>query len=132
MQTLADWQGTACILRAGLTASYAGHVGAVLAGSALAVQGPGIGYLVGLAAWGYLVYLQVRVALDAELFSWLANGGDLAEIDDFLVRAGLISATRERSADERCRGALRLWRRLIAALVVELAAVGAGLAIGLR
>ena len=127
MNPLADWQGTACLLRAGFRASMAGHVGALLAGIGILHQGVEAAYLVGLGAWAYLVYLQVRVSLDAELFSWLASGGTVAELDGFLVRAGLISGGRERSVEDRCRGALRLWKQLLVVLFVELTAVVIGL-----
>jgi hypothetical protein len=127
MNPIADWQGTACLLRAGFRASMAGHVGAVLAGLGILHQGVEAAYLMGLAAWGYLVYLQVRVSLDAELFSWLANGGTTAEMDGFLGRAGLISGARERSVEDRCRGAVRLWKQLMVVLFVELVVVVIGL-----
>jgi hypothetical protein len=118
MQANVDWQGTAGLLRAGFRASMAGHAGAVLAG-----MGQGPARLVALAAWGYLVYLQVRVSLDVELFTLLANGVAPGEMDGFLVRAGLIKSPRERSPEDRCRGALRLWRQLMIVLVIELVAV---------
>jgi len=105
----------------------AGHAGAVLAGFGILHQGVEAAYLAALAAWGYLVYLQIRVSLDAELFGWLANGGAPAELDGFLVRAGLLREARERTAEDRCRGAFRLWRQLLAVLVVELVAVAVGL-----
>ena len=105
----------------------AGHVGAMLAGIGILHQGVEAAYLAGLGAWGYLVYLQVRVSLDAELFGWLANGGTPEELDGFLVRSGLISGKRERSVEDRCRGALRLWRQLMVVLAVELVAVMIGL-----
>jgi len=127
MNPNADWQGTACLLRAGFRASFAGHVGAILAGAGILHQGVEAPYLIALAAWGYLVYLQMRVSLDAELFSWLGSGGTTEELDGFLVRAGLLSAPRERSDEDRCRGAIRLWKRLLFVLAVELAAVVAGL-----
>lgn len=128
----AEWNGTACLLRAGLRASMAGHVGALLAGMGILHQGVAAGYVVALVAWGYLVYLQVRVSLDAELFSWLALGGETGDVDSFLVRSALVGAARERSVDDRCLGALRLWRRLMVVLVVEIVAVGVGLVIGIR
>lgn len=118
-----DWQGTAALLRAGFRVSMAGHVGAVLA----ALGTPGPARLAALAAWGYLVYLQVRVSLDAELFTLLANGATPVDLDGFLVRAKLIKTARERTDEDRCRGALRLWRQLIAVLVLELIAAVIGL-----
>jgi len=127
MQTNADWRGTACLLRAGFQASLAGHVGALLAGWGLLQRHAEPAFLVALAAWAYLVYLQVRVSLDAELFGWLAGGGEVDEMDGFLVRAGLIPAGRARTAPDRCRGALRLWRQLLAVLALELVAVAVGL-----
>ena len=118
-----DFQGTAALLRAGFRVSMAGHVGVVLA----ALGTPGPARLVALAAWGYLVYLQVRVSLDAELFTVLANGATPVDLDGFLVRSGLVKQARERTDEDRCRGALRLWRWLMAVLVVELVAAVIGL-----
>ena len=105
----------------------AGHVGALLAGAEILQRGVNPANAIGLAAWGYLVYLQIRVSLDAELFTWLANGGTAQEIDGFLVTAGLIPAAKERSPAGRCQGAIGLWRRLLIVLVVELVAVAIGL-----
>lgn len=113
-----DWQGTACLLRAGYRASMAGHVGAVLA-----ALGHGPARWVALSCWFYLIYLQLRVSLDAELFTLLANGTTPPDLDGFLVRAGLIARARERSAEDRCAGAWRLWRTLLVVVVLELAAV---------
>lgn len=118
MQTDVDWRATAGLLRAGFHASIVGHAGAVMAG-----MGHGPARLVALAAWGYLVYLQVRVSLDAELFTLLADGVAPAEMDGFLARAGLIGTPRERSPQDRCRGALLLWRQLMIVLAIELVAV---------
>ena len=124
MQTsLADWQGTAALLRAGFRASMAGHVGAVLA--AMGPSGPA--RLIALAAWCYLVYLQIRVSLDAELFTLFANGATAAEVDGFLSKSGLVKRIRERTTEDRCRGALRLWRWLMGVLILELAAAVIGL-----
>ena len=129
---MAPWNSTACLLRSGVVAAYAGHAGAVVAGMGIVYQGPGIGFLLALAAWGYLVYLQVRVALDAELFASLGRGAAVEEMDQFLVTAGLVGSVKTRTDLDRCLGAVRLWRRLLVALVVELVAVGAGLALGYR
>jgi hypothetical protein len=67
------------------------------------------------------------VSLDAELFGWLADGGTTVELDSFLVRSGLIREGRERSGEDRCRGALWLWRQIVIVLAIELAAVAIGL-----
>lgn len=104
----------------------------MVAGMGILYQGPGIGFLLALGAWGYLVYLQVRVALDAALFESLGRGAAVEEIDQFLVTAGLVGKVKTRTDLDRCLGAVRLWRRLLVALVVELVAVGAGLALGYR
>jgi hypothetical protein len=117
----------ACLLRAGLGASMAGHAGAVLAGLGMLHRGAGPAHAVALGAWALLIYLQLRVHLDAELFQWLAEGGSMEELDTFLERTGLRKRSGERSADERLRGALGLWRQLLAVLVIELAAAAIGL-----
>ena len=118
----------AALMRAGLRASMAGHGAGVVAGVGVTVQGASPGLVVALVAWGYLVYLQVRVAIDAELFGWLAEGAAVAEMDGFLVRAGLLKRAVERTDEDRVRGAMGLWRRLLVTLVVEFVAVLAGLA----
>ena len=123
----ADWRGMAGLMRAGLGASMAGHVGAVLAGMGILHRGLDGFHAVALGAWGYMIYLQLRVHLDAELFTWLAEGGTTEELDGFLVRMGLLQKARERSGEERLRGAMGLWRQLVAVLVIELVAAVIGL-----
>ena len=118
----------AALLRAGLRVSMAGHAIGLLAGVGVLARGASPWFAAGLAAWGYLVYLQLRVAIDAELFGWLASGAGTAEMDGFLVRTGLLKRAVDRPDADRVRGAMALWRRLLGVLAFEFVAVLAGLA----
>ena len=57
-----------------------------------------------------------------------AAGTGTAEMDGFLVRAGLLKRAAERPDADRVRGAMALWRRLLGVLALEFVAVLAGLA----
>jgi hypothetical protein len=127
MDDRTEFRGTACLLRAAVTAGYAGHAGAVIAGFALITRGFHPALAAPLALWALVVYWQVRASLDAALFEWLAEGAKPDEIDHFLHRAGLIGPPRERPAADRCRGGMGIARRLVGAVVAEWVAVGVGL-----
>ncbi|HEU0120670.1 MAG TPA: hypothetical protein VFQ91_09110 [Bryobacteraceae bacterium] len=130
MQDKELWRGTAALLRSGEAAAWAGHVGAVLAGLGLVHQGLRFGYVAALGLWACLVYLHVRVRLDEELFTWLAEGSDPGSLDQFLERAGLRKRPNSpRPAAERMAGAVRLWRRLLLVLALELLSAAGGTAL---
>jgi len=79
--------------------------------------------------WPAACYFGMRVAIDARLFRELGReGAEGGQALDELLRAwGLSNAEPGRSMAERSRGALRLWRRQMAAVAVQLAAMAAGL-----
>ncbi len=63
-----------------------------------------------------------RVRIDEALFRELADDPleGTAELDRLLLKWRLASGTKERRWDERCAGALRLWRIQRAILVTQL------------
>jgi hypothetical protein len=129
MEDRTEFRGTACLLRAAVTAGYAGHAGVVIAGFALITKGFHPAMAVAVAIWALVVYWQVRASLDAALFEWLAEGAKPNEIDHFLHRAGLIGPPRERTAADRCRGGAGIARRLVGAVLAEWVAVLVGIAL---
>lgn len=111
-----DCRATAGLLRSGKSVALAGHV-AMLAGLVLR---PGAWWV--MAAWAVMVYFAVRVELDARLFVVLAEGSPEA-LDEWLAAAGLRKKGEPRTLADRRRGAMRLWRGLVGALVVEIGLV---------
>ena len=81
-----------------------------------------------VVCWPAVCYFGMRVAIDARLFEELqrepVEGG--AALDEWLRERGLANAKPGRSIGERSRGALRLWRRLLAAVAIQMAAALAG------
>ena len=120
-------RATAASLRALRPLMTAAHVGAVAAGIWLTAQ-PSPWLIASLAVWAPGLYLAVRVHLDAELLELLATDPERhpAELDEFLVRAGLRRSPINCSIEERCQGARRWGSRLVLAVVLQLALVVAG------
>jgi hypothetical protein len=114
-----DALAIAAVLRSGRITALAGHVGMVL--FAL-LRRPEWAVAIGFLAWLASIYLSIRVELDARFFVLLAEH-DATELDRFLDASGFRKNAGPRSLDSRRAGAIRLWRALIAAVVVELAAV---------
>ena len=71
-----------------------------------------------LLVWCCVVYLAVRVRIDAKLFELLATY-PAEQLDVFRASSGLKKATTARTIASRRRGALRLWRALILAVVTQ-------------
>lgn len=131
MSEAVECEVTAGLLESGTAAGYAAHAGAIVAGLGLYSSGPQRWALAAaLAVWMAAVYLHIRVALDAKLFRLLASSP--SNVDRILLEAGLIPEARERSLGDRRRGALSLWKKLIAALVAELVCLAIGVALTLR
>jgi hypothetical protein len=114
-------RATAALLRSGSSIALAGHVAALLA----ILMKPEIWWP--LPAWCALVYFVVRVELDARLFELLAESShaealdhDANALDEWMASAGLRKASGSRTIADRRRGAIHLWRALLAALIVEL------------
>ena len=96
----------------------AGHVAVLVA----VYVGPRHAW-VAFVVWFLAVYLAMRVKIDAELFAVLANAPP-AQLDLWLEEAGLRAKPAiSRSIAERRKGALRLWRALLTAVIVECIAV---------
>jgi hypothetical protein len=116
-----DCRATAAVLRSGASVALAGHVAALM--SVLAMyHGGAPAWMAGVAllVWCVVVYLAVRVKIDAGFFEVLATE-QADQLDSWLADAGLRKGSRPRSIPERRRGALRLWRLLAIAVAIEIA-----------
>lgn len=114
-----DCRATAALLRGMSPLVWASQAGAVIAA----------GYRHGwpsLACWLVVCYFSVRVYLDAGLLELMAQGSEL-HVDEWLARAGLRSRAQPRSLEDRCRGARRLARNLLAAWIAQMAALAMAL-----
>lgn len=116
---------TAAFLDSGRVIANAANAAGVVAGIGCFIVGPG--YRRGILAcsillWFIECYYAVRVAIDASLFRVLASDpeGAAHAIDNLVQRRG------ERSLKDRTHGALALWRRQIAFLILQLAALALG------
>ncbi|MBS9777572.1 MAG: hypothetical protein KGV50_02305 [Gammaproteobacteria bacterium] len=65
------------------------------------------------------VYLHIRIAFDIPLFMQLKEGVKPQDIDKSLCALGLLSEVTERSINSRCRGAVRLWKRLLVTTLLQ-------------
>ncbi len=123
MKSATECRATASLLRSGSTLVLAAHVGALLAGFHVQSQAPGIWLcFASLLCWCVVLYLAVRIKIDAGFFDLLAADPDHApeQLDQFLDKAGLRKLSKSRTNDERCQGALGLWRRMVAMVIVQL------------
>jgi len=124
----------AAFLQSGRVASNAANISALIgAAGALVSHVPAARWLfaASLVAWAAGCYFGLRVAADAALFRALGpEPGERADILDEALRAwGLGNGKPGRTIAERSRGAIRLWRSLIAAVALQLAALSAGIII---
>lgn len=80
-----------------------------------------IGAYWSLLVWAVVVYLAVRVRLDAELLEMLAvdTAAVPARLDAWLESVGLRRSEGERTIAQRCRGARRLACYLVGACVLQ-------------
>lgn len=113
-----DCRATSALLRAMSPLVWASQAGAVIA------AGSRHGWL-SLGCWLVVCYFAVRVSLDAGLLDLMAQGSE--HVDDWLARAGLRSRPQARSLEDRCRGARRLARNLLAAWMAQMAALAMAL-----
>ncbi len=127
-----DCKVTAGFLESGRTLANVANVAAMVAGIGYWWEGFGASaaaLAISLLVWVIEVWLAVRVAIDRSLFRTLAEdpqeGADW--LDALLVDWKLAKAPKPRSLADRSRGALRLWRLQWAALVLQLAALGAAM-----
>jgi hypothetical protein len=117
-----DCLATAAVLRSGGSVALAGHAAALMS-----VLSLGRGWIEwgALLVWCAVVYLSIRVRLDAQLFEVLAKNPP-EQLDTWLDAAGLRKHTSPRTMEDRRRGAMRLWRALVAAVGIEIAFMLAG------
>jgi hypothetical protein len=117
-----DCVATAAVLRSGGSVALAGHAAALM--SVLSLSRGWIEWSA-LLVWCAVVYLSIRVRLDAQLFELLAQH-PAEQLDHWLDAAGLRKHTSARTMEDRRRGAMRLWRALLVAVVIEIALMLAG------
>ena len=108
-----DCRATSALLRSMRTLAWASLIGAWLAANYNA--------WFPLLVWGVVLYFAVRVRLDAELLEMLASDVENApkHLDQWLSEAGLAHSSGERSIADRCKGARRLARYLVFALIIQ-------------
>ncbi|MGC4049542.1 MAG: hypothetical protein QM757_08530 [Paludibaculum sp.] len=127
-----DGKVTASFLRSGRMLSNAGNCAALLAGAGLLLGHPGLARLLfasSLVFWLPAVYLGLRVSIDAGLFSDLAEAPEAGgtALDEWLRSRGFGKPAQGRSMEERSRGALKLWVRLLVVVAAQIASLLAGL-----
>jgi hypothetical protein len=122
-----DCHATAAVLRSGGSVALAGHVAAVMSVLSMWKGGSGA-WIEGCAVlvWCAVVYLSIRVKIDALFFELLAVH-PAEQLDDWLHAAGIRKNAPPRTVQERRRGALRLWRALLFAVAIQIALMFAGL-----
>jgi len=125
---------TASLLRSGRVLANASNCAAVMAAVGLLLSHPEAARLLfaaSIVCWPMAVYLGVRVAIDASIFrdlsGELADGGQA--LDRLLRDRGLRRARPELTLAERSRGAIKIWKRMIVIVAVQLAIVAAAVVI---
>jgi hypothetical protein len=121
----------ASVLDSGRTLAAAGHAAAVIAalGAGFAHTAPvRLAFAASILLWPIGCYLAVRVSLDAALFRAIAADPvqDSSRMDELLGSWGLMRNLKERTLEQRIRGALTLWRRHQAVFAIQLAALIGG------
>jgi hypothetical protein len=73
--------------------------------------------------WPAAFYIGLRVAIDASLFRELAlaDQGNGTALDELLRQRGLARGRPGRTISDRSRGAVKLWKRLIAITGIQVA-----------
>ncbi|MDO4226595.1 hypothetical protein [Neisseria sp.] len=68
----------------------------------------------------WIVYLHVRIAFDRRIFQAFFSGSlNTTGFDAALADTGLRKQDTHRSMPSRCRGAVKLWKLLLAATAVQ-------------
>ena len=108
-----DCRATAALLKSIGGLEWASHLAAVLAISKFK--------WLPLLAWGFVLYLSVRVRLDTQFLEMLADDpeGTPSKLDEWLSMTGLRSRRAERSIEDRCKGARDLAHNLVYALLLQ-------------
>lgn len=131
-----DCRATAAVLRSGSSLALAGHVAAVM--SVLSIGNGGLAGWIefcSMLIWCAVVYLATRVKMDANFFELLADGPHAEQFDGWLDATGLRKNAGPknpgpRTIEDRRRGALRLWKALVAAVATQIAVMLAGMLAG--
>jgi hypothetical protein len=134
---------TAGFLDSGHVLANASNAAAIVAGIGCIIAGPACGRWVlggSFLFWFVECWFAVRVSIDGSLFRVLAADPVEAgrKLDAMLSRpAGAptrpnaspfgTATVRDRPLEERTRGAMKLWRKQIAALAMQLATLTAGI-----
>jgi hypothetical protein len=111
-----DCLATTAVLRSGDSLALAGHVAVVIS-----MLSGSVGWIkwCSVLVWCAVVYLAIRVKMDYRFFELLAVH-PAEQLDQWLHATGLRKNIRPKTIQERRRGALRLWRALVAALAIEI------------
>jgi hypothetical protein len=122
---------TASFLRSAKMLANASHCAALIgaAGVLLASSLPArLIFAASVLCWPGACYLGLRCAVDAYLFRDLplAEEGAGKAMDSVLRAHGLIRNASDRPLADRCRGALALWKRMVALVSLQVLAVLAG------
>jgi hypothetical protein len=116
-----DCRATAALLRSGSSVALAGHLAAVM--SVFTVAAGGVAAWIAtsaIAVWCVVIYLAIRVNIDAGLLELLADK-PAEELDEWFNATGIRKNIPHRTIAERRNGAVRLWKRLMAAVAVQIA-----------
>jgi len=125
MNTGLDEHITSIFLESGQTLALISHTAALVAGigSAAAYSTVPRAMFGGSLVW-WLVecWFAVRVAIDASLFRHLPGEGEdrWRRLDELVAGWGLGKTAQGRSAADRSRGAMALWRRQAVTLTIQL------------
>jgi hypothetical protein len=128
-----DCRATAAVLRSGSSLALAGHVTAVMSVISLLNGGPAAWIeCCSLLVWCAVVFLAIRVKMDVLFFELLAvdqsaEDHRAGQLDGWLDATGLRRNAGPRTIEERRRGALRLWRAIVAAVATQIALMLAGM-----
>jgi len=117
-----DCQATAAVLKAASVLPFAAHA-AVLCSLLPLYKGgtPAWIAFASILVWCVVLYLSIRVNIDARFFALLSANPDGQQLDLWLREAGLRDHSKPRTIADRRRGALRLWRALILAVAAQIA-----------
>ncbi len=132
-----DCRATAAVLRSGSSLALAGHTAAVMS---VLLMGTGRTAVwiecCSMLMWCAVVYLAIRLKMDVLFFELLAGDRSAedhraGQLDGWLDAAGLRKNAGPRTIQERRHGALRLWRTMVAAVVMQIALMSAGMLAGM-
>ena len=119
-----DCAATAGVLDSGKMLAYASQAAAVAAALGSGVL-PYARYVFGLSLWCWAVscWFPVRVAIDASLFRAMAEepAAGMRRLDELLNAWGFAPESAGRGFEERCGGAVRLWKLQAVSIVLTMA-----------